>query len=262
MKHGGTRPLVIAHRGDSRNAPENTLSALQAAMDAGADGVEFDVRLARDGVPVVIHDATLKRTAGRSVSVGSLTSAELINVDVGSWFNARHPGRARAQFADERVPTLVQTLRLLRPFAGSIYIELKCGRANHPELVHAVSDVLRSSPLLPRIIIKSFRLAAVSEVRRCLPQVQTAALFEPSILHVLRRRRYIIERAKRCGAHQLSLHRSLVTPMLAELACRANMPLTVWTVDSTKWIDRAHKLGIRALITNDVGKMLRAETLM
>ena len=260
MKQGGTTPLVIAHRGYSAHAPENTLASIRAAIDAGADGVEFDVRLARDGVPVVIHDASLRRTASVAADIANLTSAELSTIDVGSWFNSRHPERAKPQFAGETVPTLAQTLVLLGPSRGLIYIELKCGRGSHRDLVRAVTELLCSSPLLPRIIIKSFRLAAISEVQRHLPTVQTAALFEPSILHVLRRRRYIIERAKRFGAHQLSLHRSLVTPKLAELALRANMPVTVWTVDNPKWIGRARKLGLRALITNDVVKMLGAET--
>jgi len=71
-----SNPFIIGHRGASAHAPENTLAAFDLAFDAGADGIEFDVRLARDGVPVVIHDATLKRTALREGSVESLTSLE------------------------------------------------------------------------------------------------------------------------------------------------------------------------------------------
>ena len=90
-----TPPLVIAHRGASFDAPENTLAAFERALADGADGLEFDVRLAADGVPVVIHDATLRRTAGRQVSIASLSSSALASVEVGSWFNRRFPARAR-----------------------------------------------------------------------------------------------------------------------------------------------------------------------
>jgi glycerophosphoryl diester phosphodiesterase len=93
-------PLIIAHRGASAVAPENTIAAFRRAIEVGADGVEFDVRLARDGVPVVIHDSTLERTAGLKRGVSDLTSEELSQIDVGSWFyeggnaidNKRHQG--------------------------------------------------------------------------------------------------------------------------------------------------------------------------
>src|SRR5712691_1033184 len=106
-------PLIIGHRGSSAVAPENTIAAFVRAMRDGADGFEFDVRLARDGVPVVIHDATLRRTAQMSGAVADFTSRELNHVDVGSWFNHQHPNRARQEYAQETVPTLEQVLDLI-----------------------------------------------------------------------------------------------------------------------------------------------------
>ena len=82
-------PLILGHRGASAVAPENTLAAFSRAIKDGADGFEFDVRLSRDQVPVVIHDATLKRTGSIDISVCNLTSQELGEVDVGSWFDQR-----------------------------------------------------------------------------------------------------------------------------------------------------------------------------
>src|SRR5687767_5965470 len=107
-------PLIIAHRGASAHAPENTLAAFQAAIEGGADGIEFDLQLAKDGVPVVIHDDDLKGTASRDQRVRDLTSRQLGKIDVGSWFNATHPKRARPEFAHETVPTLARTLKLLK----------------------------------------------------------------------------------------------------------------------------------------------------
>jgi glycerophosphoryl diester phosphodiesterase len=77
-------PLIIAHRGTSLIAPENTLAAFALAIESGADGIELDVRLSRDGVPVVIHDATLQRTGLRSEAVATLSAEHLATVDVGS----------------------------------------------------------------------------------------------------------------------------------------------------------------------------------
>src|SRR5215208_2524413 len=79
-------PLIIGHRGASAVAPENTMAAFREAIATGADGIEFDVRLTRDGVPVIIHDSTLRRTGGLQRRVSDLAASELEQVDVGSWF--------------------------------------------------------------------------------------------------------------------------------------------------------------------------------
>ena len=249
-------PLIIGHRGASAHAPENTLASFQMAIDAGADGVEFDVQLAKDGVPVVIHDATLKRTGGRNDGVAALTSKELGKIDAGSWFNKKYPKQSNLDFVKQRVPTLAQLLLLLKRSDGLIYIELKATDANYRELAKAVCNVIGDSPLLPRIIVKSFKLAAIPEIRHHLPQVQTAALFAPQIMDYLRRRKYIIAMAREFGAHQISLHHSLITKKLTALAAQAAMPVTIWTADNPKWLKRCHKLGIGALITNDPAAML------
>ena len=258
MKRGETTPLIVAHRGDSHNAPENTVAALRAAVEYGADGVEFDVRLAKDGVPVVIHDATLKRTAGINRKIADLSSAELADIDVGSLFNAKYRKRAKAEFAGERIPTLAVALDLLRGFDGLVCIELKCGRTSLVPLVEAVCAAVGHTPFIARVIIMSFRLAAITEVRQRLPTVQTAALFDPSMMNFIRRRSSIVAIAQRAGARQLSIHRSLATPRLIDAARRANMPVTVWTVDEPRWIDRCRRLGIDALITNHPARMLAA----
>src|SRR5688572_21349320 len=96
-----TVPLIIAHRGASAVAPENTLSAFKKAIDAGADGVEFDVRLSKDGVPVIIHDNNILRTTGVDQRVADLTAEQLSRLDAGSWFNAAHPAQAQAELAAE-----------------------------------------------------------------------------------------------------------------------------------------------------------------
>jgi glycerophosphoryl diester phosphodiesterase len=246
------RPLIIAHRGASTHAPENTLAAFRAAIDAGANGVEFDVQLAADGVPVVIHDTDLRRTAGINKRVSELTSIQLSQIDAGSWF--------APQFSRETVPTLEQTLQLLSNFNGLIYIELKCELDNFKPLVAAVCDAIRDSPLLPQIIVQSFRLAAIPEVRCLLPQVQTAALFEPSIMTILRSRKYIIAMAREFGAQQISLHYSLATSKLCTLAAETNLPVTVWTVDDPKWLERCKIRNIRALITNDPKNLISARS--
>ena len=251
-------PLIIAHRGASAVAPENTRAAFSAAVEVGADGVEFDVRLAADGVPVVVHDTTLLRTAGVDVRVADLTSDQLSRIDIGSWFNDVHKVHARPEFAREGVALLSSVLKLVEKLAGPIYIEIKC----EPEedlspLVEAVCRVIEDSGMVERVIVKSFRLEVIPRVKVVLPGLQTAALFAPQFMRLVRKEKYLIDIASEVGADHLSVHKALVNRSLARKADKRGMPVTVWTVDTDRWVPRAVKRGLFALITNDPAKLLR-----
>lgn len=254
---GVTSPLIIAHRGASADAPENTIAAFRRAIEVGADGVEFDVHLSKDRVPVVIHDATLLRTGGINNSVSDLTADQLSRVDVGSWFNAAHPGQARDEFSSERVASLRTVLQLLGDLTGPIYIELKCDTERDvPALVDAVCREIAESPLVQKIIVKSFRLGVIPHVRARLPAVRTAALFAPQVMRLLRKEKYLINIARELGADHLSVHKSLVSRKLVRKAQKFGMPVTAWTVNAGRWIPKAIRMGLFAVITNDPSAML------
>lgn len=251
-----SRPFIIGHRGDSAHAPENTLAAFELALAGGADGVEFDVRLARDGVPVCIHDATLERTGLRAAAVAELTSAELSAVDVGSWFNRRFPSLARDAYARERVPSLARALELLAARSQVVYVEMKCeAAAEHDALAEAVVRAVRASGLGARAVVKCFAHDAIREVKRLAPEIRTAALFDRTLTRPFRPTRRIIARAVACGADEISLHRSLVRRRTIEGARRLGLGTVVWTVDDPAWLSRARALGLRAVITNDPARM-------
>ncbi|HVF43611.1 MAG TPA: glycerophosphodiester phosphodiesterase family protein [Pyrinomonadaceae bacterium] len=259
---GSREPLIIAHRGASALAPENSLAAFRRAFDDGADGLEFDVRLASDGVPVVIHDATLKRTAGRKGEVAALSSAALAEVDVGSWFNRRHPARAREEYALERVATLASVLDEFAPRARALYVELKCGRADARPLATAVVEVLRERPgAARRSVVESFALEAVAEVKRLAPGMRAAALFERSLRRRPLTAREMCARALAHGADEIALQRSLATRRTVEAARAAGLPTVVWTADHPSWARRARAFGLHALITNEPARMRAALTL-
>lgn len=246
------KPLIIAHRGSSAVAPENTLAAFKQAIRDGADGIEFDVRLARDGVPVVIHDATLQRTGGLKKRVSSLTSSELSAIDVGSWFNRRHPHLANAEYSAEYVPTLEKTLEILNDFKGLIYIELKCKTDLEADrLVDAVGEVISSSPLLPQIIVQSFNLSALPRIRRLVQEIKTAALFAPKVKRFLKQEKSLVKLARRFEADHLSLHYLLVNSRLVRNASLAGMTVTAWTVNKANWLRRAERIGAYAVISNN-----------
>src|SRR6266446_3702271 len=135
-------PLVIGHRGASAVAPENTIAAFARAMRDGADGIEFDVRLPRDGVPVVIHDATLQRTGLMAAAVSDFTSAELNRIGVGAWFNHAHPALVEKEYQRETVPTLEQVLELMADNHGLLYLEMKSDDQPPEALASAVVKAL------------------------------------------------------------------------------------------------------------------------
>ena len=249
-------PLILGHRGNSALAPENTLAAFSRALADGADGIEFDVRLSRDGAPVVIHDATLKRTGLIDAAVSSLTAAELHKVDVGSWFQST--SNSGGAFAVERIPLLEQVFPLFIPNRGLLYVEMKCDSDEGPALATEVVRLCRASGMADRVVVESFDLASISEVKKCDAGVRTAALFEPKLtrpVSTLRRLR-MIEAALDAGADEIALHHSLAGPRIIEKAKQAGLEVVVWTVDDPSWIERAQKLGIKALIANNPARMI------
>jgi glycerophosphoryl diester phosphodiesterase len=254
-------PLIIAHRGASARAPENTLAAFRRAIADGSDGVEFDVRLAADGVPVVFHDRTLLRTAGLKGELAGLTSSRLARIDVGSWFNSARPELAETKFASERIPSLKRVLALFSGHRGRLYIELKCSTDDAAALTQAVcAELVEHSPG-PEILVKSFHLSVIPMIRMLAPRVRTAALFAPRIRSLIRKRRHIIGIARELGADELSLHCSLATGRLVRLAGEAKLAVTIWTTDDPRWVVRARERGVRAIITNDPAKLIAAREL-
>jgi glycerophosphoryl diester phosphodiesterase len=250
-------PLILGHRGASALAPENTLAAFSLAMNDGADGIEFDVRLSRDQAPVVIHDATLKRTAGIDQRVSELTVAELQEIDVGRWFERKK--RATATFINEKLPTLSQVFDLFSGSRGLLYVEMKCEPEEGPALASAVVRLTRAAQLAERVVVESFDLNAIAEVKRLDAGIRTAALFEPRLSRPLStlRKLKMVEAALDIEADEIALHHTLASARVVEKAKRAGLEVVLWTVDDPRWIRRARKLGIKALIANDPARMLR-----
>ena len=252
------RLLIVAHRGASAHAPENTFIAFQKAVEAGADGIEFDVRLAGDGVAVVFHDPSLKRITGRKGKVQTIDSDQLRTADAGSWFNKRYPNRADPAFARVWIPTLRETLDHLGEFNGLLYIELKCRDKDIERLAGAVASEICGSAQLPRIIVKSFKLRALSHMRAICPGVRTAALFAPRVRNLLLKEKNILRHAEEAGAHEISLHYTLATRKLLNEASRRGLEVVIWTADRAHWVRRGAEVGLKAIITNDPAKLIAA----
>ena len=230
-------------------------------MESGADGIELDVRLSRDGVPVVIHDGTLRRTGLQPEAVATLSAEQLATVDVGSWFDRASPQQARAEYASERVPTLAQVFRLFQDHDARLYVEMKFGAdEGFVDLPQAVALLIKEHKLHSRTVVVSFSLAAIAQIKRIDAAVRTGALFEPkSDLTTVVRKRRMIKAATDQGANEILLHRSIATRNAVRLAIESDLLVVVWTADDPKWIGRARSLGIHALITNDPANMLSCQ---
>ena len=254
-------PLIIGHRGASALAPENTLAAFARAVEDGADGIEFDVRLSKDNIPVVIHDATLFRTGGQRVAVKALSAHELGKANVGGWFNRRFPALARDEYEKEGVPALAT---LLRQFSGNdslLYLEMKCEDGKYQSLARACVELVHKHSVANRTVVECFDLQAIAEVKHLDASIRTAALFQPAIRRPasLVTRRPIVQRAQACLADEIALHYRLANRRTIGRAMQKKIPCVVWTVDKPEWIQRAASLGIRGLITNNP-KLMRSAT--
>ena len=245
-------PLIIGHRGASALAPENTMAAFRKAIEAGADGIEFDVRLSRDGLPVVIHDDTLRRTASRAERVADLSAHELRNVNVGSWFSTAR-GYTTDDYSAEGVPTLQQLLDDFSANNALLYLELKCETRDVPQIVAVTCRMLADHPVRERVIVECFDLSAIGEVKRLAPEIKTAALFEPNLRKPgsLLSGQGLVGQATTAGADQIALHYRLAKKKTVEAAREAGLKVVVWTVDDPKWLTHARDYGIEGLITND-----------
>lgn len=203
------------------------MAAFKAAIDAGADGIEFDVRLSRDGVPVVIHDATLYRTHDLRVRVGDMTSHELTNVDV---------------------PSLQQLFDLFRSNNLILYLEMK---DTQTESVEACCRLVEEYKFKDRVVFECFEHAALEVVKNIDRNLKTAPLFQPPSS-------FILKRAQAAGASEIALHHRLTNKRLVEKARLANLKVVTWTVDDPAWVSRARQHGIHALITNNPSALIAA----
>jgi glycerophosphoryl diester phosphodiesterase len=243
--------LIIAHRGASYAAPENTLAAFRLAWAEGADGIEGDFQLSRDGVLVCCHDATTARTAGVDRRVDAQTLAELQQLDMGVWKGERYRG--------ERMPTLAQVLAEL-PAGKRMLIELKSGPEAVPELLRVVTA---SRVPLDRLALICFSPEAVAAVKAGLPELtayllvglwqeQDSGTWRPTQDELLAN----LATCRADGA-DLSYRPVLDASWTAALAARG-LSLHVWTVDDAAAAHRCRALGVTTLTTNRPGP-LRAE---
>jgi len=228
---------VTAHRGASRVAPENTLSAVRAAIDAGADWAEIDVQETSDGRVMVIHDQDLMRLAGDPRRIDELTYEEARKLDVGAKFDPK--------FTGERLPTLEETIDLAR---GKIRlnIELKYYGKGDPRLAPDVARILRDAKFERECFVASLNYESLAEARKEWSALKTAAIITARVGD-----------PTRLDVDILSMNAKLVNTRVLRAAHRRGKKVLVWTIDDPRMATRLMDLGVDDLITNDPAPMVR-----
>jgi len=244
--------LIVAHRGASHAAPENTLAAFGLAWREGADAIEGDFRLTKDGRIVCIHDESTKRTAGVDLKVAESTWEQLQRLDVGAWKGRR--------WAGERIPSLEQVLASV-PKGKLAFLELKSG----PEIAEPLAKVLAESDIgKDQVVIMAFDWGVVKAVRAALPEIKTNWLvayqrneqsgeWKPDV-------HYIIRGLEAAGATGLGsqAERAVVNAEFSEEFRRHDFELHVWTVNSPSAALAFRDLGVDSITTDRPAYLRRA----
>lgn len=229
------QPKIFAHRGASSYAPENTLPAFALAASQGADGIELDVHLTRDGQLVVIHDETLERTTNGSGWVKDHTLAQLQQLRADNHM----PG-----FADASIPTLEQVLELVKPTGMLVNIELKTSLIWYEGLEEKTVELVRAMGMEGRVIYSSFNHYSIEKVQQLDPEAETAYLYSDIICDV---EKYAAARGVK------GLHPGLWNVQMGDflrIYLDSGLAVRVWTVNERQDMEQLLTAGAD-VITND-----------
>jgi glycerophosphoryl diester phosphodiesterase len=248
------RPLVFGHRGAAGLAPENTLPAFARGIAEGVDGIELDVHLSADGVPVVIHDATLDRTTDAVGAVTARTAAELARVDAGYRF---HP---EEKFPFRRQGIGVPTLRdvLANHPDTRVIIEMKM---DVPQLGEAVAAEVRRASAVDRVCIAGYGSRSAAAARAVLPDMACSACQDEVKLALYRTWAFWPVRDVRYGGYQVPERVGrlrVASPRFVRYAHLAGLRVHIWTVDEEAVAERLLSFGVDGLITNRPDVIVRA----
>ncbi|RLP95773.1 glycerophosphodiester phosphodiesterase [Micromonospora sp. BL4] len=237
----GSPLTVIAHRGASAAAPENTLVAQEIARKGGADWIENDVQPSKDGIPFILHDGTVDRTTDGTGNIRDLTAAQIKALDAGSWFGPHYVG--------ERVPTLAEQLADLRTRGGSLLLEIK-GRHTRAE-VATIIQVIRDEQMMGRVFVQSFEVDALKYTYELAPELPLGLLRSSLDADPVAISRELHLTAYNPDGNALLARPEVVAPLHA-----AGVAVMAWTMDSAGLWQRLERIGTDGVITNRASELV------
>jgi glycerophosphoryl diester phosphodiesterase len=221
---------IFAHRGSSNIAPENTLAAVDQAINDGAHWTEIDVQRTIDDKVVVVHDRDLMRIGGKPIVIANASYSELANVDIGSWFDPA--------FADQRIPTLEKVLGHCK---GRIKVNIELKYYGWDEkLAKRVIGIVEKKKMVEDVVIMSLKLEAVDQVKKARPGWKTGLLTAASFGNLTR-----------TNADFLAVHSRMVTPGFLNRVHRAGKDVLVWTVNDRSGMTKYFSMNVDGLITDE-----------
>ena len=227
---------IIAHRGFSGRAPENTLAAIREAIGVGADMAEIDVTLSSDGEIVVIHDETLQRTTDGFGPVAERTLRELKDLDAGSWFSPR--------FGGEPIPTLEEVLAAVK---GRILLNIEIkSEAVERGIAAKVVETVQRLEMRDQVVISSFAPTALEQVRDLAPDFDTAALYKPEFHQGLD----AVDIVEDLGATAFNIKRQRLTSKMLKRCGENGVPIGIYTVNKKRHMRRMIRKGVAAIFTD------------
>jgi glycerophosphoryl diester phosphodiesterase len=236
--------MVIAHRGFSGQAPENTLASFKKAIELGSDMIELDVRFSKDGQVVVVHDDTIDRTTNGRGKVSDYTLKELKQFDAGSWF--------LPQFSGEQIPTLKEVLELAK---GRILVNIEIKNESLGQ--YAVTDLadralreVKKAEMAEQVIFSSFYPSALARIKERDPRIWVALLYNRSW-------NYLPEITRGNPFSILNLRNSYLTKDKIAKIHREGMRVNVYTVNSEEEMEQFVGWGIDGIITNHPDRLIK-----
>ncbi len=236
--------LIFGHRGASAYAPMNTIPAFELAAEQGADGVELDVHLTKDGELIIVHDFTIDHTTNGTGTVTDKTLAELKEYDAGSWFDAR--------FAGETLPTLDEVFEAV---GGKLYInvEIKTLAREADGTEEVVAECIHRHNMDERVIVSSFNPYVLKRFRPIAPDIPLGYLLHPASLtpdsHTI---------LLPADYEALHFYHDMIDQEQLDFAKTHNLPINTWTVNDTELALRLKNQGVRGIITDKPDIMKQA----
>jgi glycerophosphoryl diester phosphodiesterase len=236
-------PVIVAHRGDKSNAPENTISAFIQAADKGADAVEFDAKLSVDGQVIILHDQTVNRTTNGKGNAAKLSLAALQKLDAGVQF----PGK----FPDEKIPSLTQVFEIVGKLIH-MNIELTNYSTPNDSLVKNVVELVKKYGMQDRVLFSSFFARNLRKTLLLAPEVPRALLTLPGWIGLWGR-----SFGWRGNYAAMNIHFTDLDEKLVSRIHGAGKKVNAWTVTAEADIKHMIDLGVDGIITGDLTRALR-----
>ena len=230
---------IIAHRGFSSIAPENTLAAFELAIARGAHSIEFDIQLSADSVPVIFHDATLERITGVSDKVRDKNLSQLQTLDAGKWFGA--------EFLGQKIPTLKEALSILKNIDKFLYFDVKPHCEWSDSEVASFVNTLNDAGIKEKCVITSFSDRFLGQVRRLSDGLAIGHIVANLEAYKTQLVKAVVNRDNLISSQYRVL---LENPALIQASRSQGVDIVAWTVDDRSDMQKLVDLGITRIVTN------------